>query len=96
MEGKTRGTVLCVIIGLGLCAIGGMALGGSSSADPGYRDVMAGLGWFALIIGIPMFGISVLVELFSIRTALARTERALSLLYESRNSDKSGDLPRAA
>jgi ABC-type uncharacterized transport system permease subunit len=95
-EEKTRGTVWCAAIGLAACALGGMLFAASSSAPPSDQSVLSGLGTFLLVVGGPMFGISVLVELFAIRPALARLDQKLSSLCESRKPGTSGDHPRAA
>ena len=81
-ETHMRGTVISVVIGLAACALGGMLSAASSSASDN-RQLLASCGMFLLVIGGLMFGIAVLVELFSIRPALAKHE-ALSLLLESR------------
>ena len=91
---KTRGTVWCVVIGLGACCLGGL-LARANFVSPDAAEIGA-LGSFLLVIGGLLFGISVLVELFSIRPALARIDRRLSSLHESQGSDPAAGAPKAA
>jgi hypothetical protein len=92
-EEKTRGTTWCAAIGLAACTLGGMLLAAGGQAPP--DRLLSNTGIFLLVFGVPMFGLSVLIELFSIRPALARLDQKLSLLHESRKPE-APDRPRAA
>jgi ABC-type Fe3+ transport system permease subunit len=80
-ESGLRGTATSVILGLLAGALGGMCSAAASSASDN-RQLLSGLGMFLLVIGGLMFGIGVLVELFSIRPALAKMNQALASLYK--------------
>jgi hypothetical protein len=80
-ETGLRGTVISVVLGLFACVLGGMCSRAASSASDN-RDLLSGLGMFLLVIGALMFGVGILLELFSIRPALAKVDKALASLYK--------------
>ena len=93
-EEHTRGTVISIIIGLGASALGGVLIAAASSAPTDDRSVLYGLGTFLLVIGGPMFGIGVLVELFAIRPAIAILHQPT--LLKSRSTAPRSEEGRAA
>ena len=85
-EEGTRGTVICVALGLGAAALGGMLYLASASEGAGgggHQETLAVLGTFLLAVGLPMFALAILVELFSVRTDIARAKADVSLLLRT-------------
>jgi hypothetical protein len=94
-EDHMRGTVISVVIGLGASALGGMLIAAVSSAPPDDQPVLSGLGIFLLVIGAPMFFIAILVELFAIRPAIAKSHDATLLLLKTLPSNPQTSGPSA-
>jgi ABC-type uncharacterized transport system permease subunit len=94
-----RGTTIALVIGLGASALGGMLTAAASISTEGSpnQPVASGLGIFLLAVGLPMFFIAVLVELFStgtsVRSIAKSSDAALSLLKSQSVQPANPDAP---
>jgi RsiW-degrading membrane proteinase PrsW (M82 family) len=93
-----RGNIIALVVGVSACALGGMLFGIASSMSPSDQPVPQVLGNFLLVIGAPIFFISVLVELFSIGTSvrsIAKSSDAALSLLKSQSVEAANPAPPA-
>lgn len=95
-EDHTRGTVVSVAIGLAAAGLGGILFAMASLAPPEDQSILSGLGMFLLVVGVPMFFIAVLVELFAIGTCVRSVakshEATVSLLKKLSTGAQASEL----
>jgi len=94
-----RATVVCVVLGLLAAALGAMFWAASRIGEGSpNQDLASGLGLILLTVSLPIFAISLLVELFSIGTCVRQSVRSsvdiLSLLRSQIPSPQVSAHPR--